>query len=169
MQQNNQDYYNMYEESAWEKSGLKSFCDRKGITAFFEKYWKIIASILPVVILAIYAVFYMQKGIQFDGEFYRPEKTENGFIIEGFSEYDKFQIHVEKSVSDSCKVIYTVNDTAKEYRLEFANEEDLTIYENDELYFEGRLEKSTYDDSYYLKNKNGETDASWLITISTGG
>lgn len=171
VQENNQEYLNLYEESGWEKSGLKRFCDRLGISRFFEVYWKRLALAFPVIVLLIYGCFYFQKGISFDGRFYRTQKTEEGIYFEGFTQYDRFEIAVEKVKAGECQVIFRVNNEEKQYHLtvkEAGSEgKPVTIYEDEMLYFEGFLEKSVFDDSYYLKDKNGEPDVSWFITIQT--
>ena len=167
MLENNQDYIGLYEESAWEKSRLKAFCDRTGISAFIEQYWKKFALLFPLVVFGIYLIFFFQKGISFDGNFYRTEKAESSFSFEGFSGNDTFHILVEKPNSETCHVVYTVNDELKEYKLEISDGEEVTIYSDNLVYYEGYLEKSIFDDSVYLKDKNGEYDSSWFIYIST--
>ena len=168
------DYYD-YEESFYESSGLKRFLDEKGISAFLEKNWRKIVTVLMLLLLIAYIPLYQQKGMFFAGEFYRPQKMENGIYFEDADTYSDFSVYVEWAGTKYCNVTYKKTNAGygeqvtykKYYQLEMISENELVIYENNKLLFEGSVERSGYDDLYYLKAKTPDTE-DWGVVIYAG-
>lgn len=168
------DYYD-YEESFFENSGLKRFMDEKGVSTFLEKNWRKIATILIFVLLIGYIPLHQQKGILFLGEFYKPQHVENGIYFEDADTRSDFSVYVEWPGAEYCNVTYTKTDVGygqqvvhkRYYQLEMLNANELVIYENDKLMFEGSVEKSSFDDLYYLKSKDPDTN-DWGIAVYAG-
>ena len=164
-----------YEESFYENSGLKRFLDEKGISAFWEKNWRKIVTALILVLLIGYIPLYRQKGILFSGDFYRPQQLENGIYFEDADAYSDFSVYVEWPGNRYCNVTYIKTDRGysqqtvhkKNYQLEMISSNELVIYENDKLLFEGSVEKTTYDDIYYLKSKDPNAD-DWGLVVHAG-
>ena len=155
------DYYD-YEESFYESSGLKRLLDEKGISAFLEKHWRKLVTVLILLLLIGYIPLSQQKGIEFFGKFYRPQQLENGIYFEDADRSSDYSVYVEWQGAEYCNVTYTKTKVGytqpgvykKYYQLEMKNTNELVIYENNKLFFEGTVEKSSYSDSYYLKEKN---------------